>query len=76
MESVIEMASCDVIYKPRLMKIDADVQTILRFWLRTLIGCNVGIAEEKELMNYTILMEIGVMLNMPNFINIGSRIKS
>jgi hypothetical protein len=49
MESVIEMASCGVIYKPSLMKIDAGVQAILRFCLRNLRGYNVRISEDREL---------------------------
>jgi hypothetical protein len=36
-------------YIPSLMKIDAGVQAILRFSLRNLRGCNVGITDGKDL---------------------------
>jgi hypothetical protein len=39
------MFSCGLIYTPSFMKIDADVQTILRFRLRNLKGCNVGVTD-------------------------------
>jgi hypothetical protein len=39
----VEMASCGMIYMARFVKIGTDVQTILRFCLGSLRGCNVGI---------------------------------
>jgi hypothetical protein len=38
-----------MIYILSFMKIDADLQAILRFGLRNLRGCNVGITEERDL---------------------------
>jgi hypothetical protein len=45
----IDMASCGVIYAPSFMKIDTGVQAILRFCLRNVRGCNVGITDGTEL---------------------------
>jgi hypothetical protein len=39
------MASDGIIYIPIFMKADAGVQAILRFILRNLRGCNVGITD-------------------------------
>jgi hypothetical protein len=44
-----EMASCGIMYLPSFMKIATGVQAILRFCLRNLRGCNVGITDEKDL---------------------------
>jgi hypothetical protein len=44
----VEMASCDMIYLPSFMKIGTGVQTILRFCLRNLKGCNVGITDRRD----------------------------
>jgi hypothetical protein len=49
MKYAIEMASCDMICLPNLMKIGTDVQAILRFCLRNLLGCNVGITDGWDL---------------------------
>jgi hypothetical protein len=45
----IEMASCGMIYLPSSMKIATGVQEILRFCLRNLTGCNVGITDGRNL---------------------------
>jgi hypothetical protein len=45
----IEIASCDMIYIPSSMKVDTGVQAILRFRLRNLRGCNVGVTDERNL---------------------------
>jgi uncharacterized protein YraI len=44
-----EMASCGIIYLPSFMKIAAGLQAILRFCLRNLKGCNVGITDGRYL---------------------------
>jgi hypothetical protein len=44
-EYEIEMASCDMIYMLSFMKFDRGVQAILRFCLRNLRVCNVGITD-------------------------------
>jgi hypothetical protein len=41
----VEMASCGMIYLPSFMKIGTGVQAILRFCLRYLRGCIVGISD-------------------------------
>jgi hypothetical protein len=45
----IEKASCGMIYVPSFMKIGTGVQAILRFDLRNLRGCNVGIIDGWDL---------------------------
>jgi hypothetical protein len=61
-----EMALCDMIYVPNFMKFGAGVQAILRFCLRNLRDCNVGI------MNYAAKMDSAAMIYIPSFIKIGS----
>jgi hypothetical protein len=39
-----------IYYMPSFVKDDADVQVILRFFLRNLRGCNVGIADGRDLL--------------------------
>jgi hypothetical protein len=41
----VEMASYGMIYLPSFMNIGTGVQAILRFCLRNVKGCNVGITE-------------------------------
>jgi hypothetical protein len=48
-EYVIEMASGDMIYIPSLMKFGTGVRAILRFCLRNLRCCNVGITDGENL---------------------------
>jgi hypothetical protein len=43
----VEMASCGMIYLASLMKIATGIQAILRFCLRNLRGCNVGITDRR-----------------------------
>lgn len=45
MEYCIQMLWCGVIYTPRFMQIDADVQAILSFRLWNSRGCNVGVTD-------------------------------
>jgi hypothetical protein len=47
----VEMASCGMIYTylPSFMKIGTRIQVILRFCLRNLRGCNVGISDGRDL---------------------------
>jgi hypothetical protein len=45
----VETASCGMIYFQSFMKIDTGVQAILRFCLRNLRGCDVGITEGRDL---------------------------
>jgi hypothetical protein len=49
MMHAIEMGSGGMIYIQRFMKIGTGVQAILRFYLRNLRGCNVGITDGKDL---------------------------
>jgi hypothetical protein len=44
-----ETASCSVIYIPFFMKICMGVPAILWFLVRNLEGCNVGIADGRNL---------------------------
>jgi hypothetical protein len=45
----VEMASYGMIFLPDFMKIGAGVESILRFCLRSLNGCNVGITDGSDL---------------------------
>jgi hypothetical protein len=47
----VEIALCGVIYLSSFMKMDTGVQAILRFRLRNLRGCDVGIADGRDLWN-------------------------
>jgi hypothetical protein len=49
MKYAVEMASCAMIYILISMKIGTGVQAMLRFCLRSLRGCNVGITERRDL---------------------------
>jgi hypothetical protein len=49
MKYAVEVASCGLIYIPSFMKIGADIQARLRFCLRNLRGCNVGISDGSDL---------------------------
>jgi hypothetical protein len=44
----VEMASCGMIYLPSFMKIGTGVQAILKFWIRKLKICNVGITDGRD----------------------------
>jgi hypothetical protein len=48
MKYAVEVASCGMIYIPSFMKIGTGVQVILRFCLRNLRGCNVGITDGRD----------------------------
>jgi hypothetical protein len=48
----VEMASCDMIYLLSFVKICTGVKAILRFCLRNLRGCDVGITDVKDSLNY------------------------
>jgi hypothetical protein len=45
----VEMPSCGMAFLPTFMKTGTGVHAILRFCLRNLNGCNVGITEGEEL---------------------------
>jgi hypothetical protein len=49
MKYTVEMASCGMMYIPSFMKIGIDVQSILRFCLNNLKGCDVGNTDGKDL---------------------------
>jgi hypothetical protein len=49
MKYSVEKASCGTIYIPSFMMNGAGVQSIIRFSLSNLNGCNVGITDGKEL---------------------------
>jgi hypothetical protein len=69
MKYTFDMASCGIIYIPSFMKIDAGIQAILRFFLRNLRGCNIGITDVRD-MNYAIVMGSGTLIHIPSFIKI------
>jgi hypothetical protein len=48
MMCAVEMGSCGMIYTPSFMKTATGVQEILRFCLRNLRSCNVGITDGKD----------------------------
>jgi hypothetical protein len=45
----IQIDSCGMIRIPSFVKIGTGVQAILRFGLRNLRGCNIGIRDERDL---------------------------
>jgi hypothetical protein len=45
MKCTVEIPSCGMIYMPSSLKIGIGVQAILRYFLRNLRGCNVGITD-------------------------------
>jgi hypothetical protein len=49
MKCAFEMASCGMTYIPSFNKIGKGVRTVLRFYLRNLRGCNVGITDQRDL---------------------------
>jgi hypothetical protein len=49
MKHGIGMASCGMIYTPSFVKTGTTVQAILRFCLRNLRRCNVGITDGRDL---------------------------
>jgi hypothetical protein len=51
MKCTVETRSGGKIYGPSFMKIGTDVQAMLRFCLRNLRGCNIGITDGKELQS-------------------------
>jgi hypothetical protein len=48
MKYTIERASCSMIQIPSFIKIGIGLQAILRFCLRNLRGCNVGITDRND----------------------------
>jgi hypothetical protein len=60
---------------PSFMKIGTGVQAILRFCLRNLRGCDVGITDRRDLFNYAVDMSSCAVMYVPSFINIGSGIR-
>jgi hypothetical protein len=46
----VEMALCGMIRVPSLIKTGTGVQAILKFGLRKLRGCNIGITDVKNLL--------------------------
>jgi hypothetical protein len=50
MKYAVEIDSCGMIYLIRFMKIGTGVQTILRFCLRNLRGCNVCITVRRNFL--------------------------
>jgi hypothetical protein len=49
MKYAVEVALCDMMHIPNFMKIGIGFQAILRFCLRNLRGCNVGIIDGRGL---------------------------
>jgi hypothetical protein len=49
MKNAVEMASCGMINLISFMEIGTGIQAILRFCLRNLRGCDVGITNGKVL---------------------------
>jgi hypothetical protein len=46
----VDIAKYGMIYLPSFMKIVKDIQAILRFCLRSLIGCDAGITNGRDLL--------------------------
>jgi hypothetical protein len=66
----LEMAPCVMIYLPSFMKIATGLQAILRFWLRNLKGCNVGITDGRDVQKCAVEMGSGGMIYIPSFMKI------
>jgi hypothetical protein len=49
MKYSVVMTLFGMIYLPSFLKIGKVVQAILRFFLRNLRGCNVGITDDRDL---------------------------
>jgi hypothetical protein len=49
MRHIVELASDIMVYISSFMKIGEGIQTILRFYLIDLNGCNTGITDGKKL---------------------------
>jgi hypothetical protein len=47
------------------------IQAILRFCLRILRGCDVGITDGKWFFNYAVEVGSGEVIHLPSFIKIG-----
>jgi hypothetical protein len=60
-KSGLEMALRGMIHIPSFMKIGISVRAVLRFCLRYLRGCNVGII---------------MMIHIPSFMKIGTRVRA
>jgi hypothetical protein len=56
------------------MNTGIGLQAILRFSVRNLTGCNVGITEG-VFINYAVEMGLGAMIYITSFIQIGSGIQ-
>jgi hypothetical protein len=74
-ELAIEMTSDGMIYIPSFFKIGTGVQAISGFCIRNLIGCNIGITDPDEFMNYAVQVDSYSSIDMPSFIKIGSAIQ-
>jgi hypothetical protein len=48
-QEAAEMASCGIIHVPSEMKIGAAIQAILRYCLRNVRVCNIGITDGRDL---------------------------
>jgi hypothetical protein len=68
----IQMASCGMIYLRSFVKIGTGVQSILRFCLRNLTGCNIGITDGRDFFNYAVEMSSDIVIYVPSLIKIGS----
>jgi hypothetical protein len=72
MKCSVEMDSGSMIYIPSFMKIGSGIEEILRFCLRNLRGCNVGITDGRDFFNYAFEMGSGAVIYLPSFIKISS----
>jgi hypothetical protein len=75
MKYSIEMASGEIIYLPRFIKIGTDVQAISRFCLRNLRSCNVGITDGMVMM-YAVEMASCGMICLLSFMMICTGIQA
>jgi hypothetical protein len=71
MKCTVETDSGGMVCIPSFMKIGTGVQAILTFCFSNLMGCNVGITDEK-FMNYSVELGLGVMIYIPSCIKTSS----
>jgi hypothetical protein len=74
MNDAVRMAYCDMICMPIFMEIGIGVQALVRFSFRKRRGCDVAITCG-GFTNCAFEMGSGVMIYIPDFIKIGSRIQ-
>jgi hypothetical protein len=72
MEYVVKMTSYGMLYIPSFMKVGTCFEGILRFCLRNLKCCNVGITDDRDLRSGPVEMSSDGMICALSSMSIGS----